>query len=154
MSQSETEAGGQRGWFSKWWARFKPRFLNWWVMFKPLAFVVGVPVGITVGVLVGAGLELFGESHSAAWGLLSGFGFALLSGGVAGTVQALTNYKWVWTGKLNVAEVEWNAVVMALNAEAAREHYLIAQRQADYVSTSQPWPRRWRSAHSQFRAST
>jgi hypothetical protein len=103
-------------------------------MGKSLAFVFGVPVGIFVGVIVGAVFEIAHLPHSAAWGLLSGFGSGVVIGGFLGVQAARGDYKWVtelWT--LNEA-ADWEAFVRDLNQTAAQEHYLMVRRETCGVS--------------------
>jgi hypothetical protein len=107
---------------------------HWRAMAKSLAFVYGVPIGIGVGVIVGAISELRGDDHSAALGLLIGFVSGALIGGGRGIWEARTKYKWVHVQLDLDQDTKWDAVVRALNGKAADQHYLMAQREPDYVA--------------------
>lgn len=103
-------------------------------MGKSLALVYGVPIGIFVGAVVGASLQVADVDNGGAIGLLSGFVSGAMFGLGLGRRSARTNYEWIQTKRTLVPNTEWDAVVMALNFKAAKEHHLMLRREKDYVA--------------------
>jgi hypothetical protein len=108
---------------------------DWRAMAKSIGFVYGVPIGITVGVIVGAFLEIDGEPHAAATGILIGFASGVVLGAGVAVVEIKLRLRWI-RELTDISDDKWAAVVMALNDRAAQKHYLMVRSEGDYLAYS------------------